>query len=367
MNLIDNLPPDPPPGPLEKLIPQAGPMRRTRRVFRAIRASILEGSAYRSMIEALAPDFVIFDSSAIKYALPLLARRIPLVMVSPTFPSEWDENVPQTHSHFTPSPTRLSRWRCKFEWVRLRAARHVQWKLGLSEYSDCRRVAEHYGLPYSRLFESVPFAVRVRLPQLTLCPPVFDFPRPPRPGRHFLDSGVWAGYREDAADREFPWHRLAPNVPLVYCSFGTRLPQYGTLRGKVNELLRELIGAFSRQGRFQLVVTVGSQFDASALGPVPEHVIVTNKWVPQIKVLRRAAVHITHGGFTSVRESIECEVPMIVIPFDADQPGNAARVVYHDLGVRVFPGIHVFIQLRAGKDRPHLPSLARGACGRCGC
>jgi MGT family glycosyltransferase len=209
--------------------------------------------------------------------------------------------------------------------------------LGLSEYSDCRRVAEHYGLPYSRLFESVPFAVRVRLPQLTLCPPVFDFPRPPRPGRHFLDSGVWAGYREDAADREFPWHRLAPNVPLVYCSFGTRLPQYGTLKGKVNELLRELIGAFSRQGRFQLVVTVGSQFDVSALGPVPEHVIVTNKWVPQIKVLRRAAVHITHGGFTSVRESIECEVPMIVIPFDADQPGNAARVVYHGLGVRVFP------------------------------
>jgi zeaxanthin glucosyltransferase len=51
----------------------------------------------------------------------------------------------------------------------------------------------------------------------------------------------------------------------------------------------------------------------------------------------RAAVHITHGGFASVRESIECEAPMIVVPFDADQPGNAARVVYHQLGVRAFP------------------------------
>ena len=62
-----------------------------------------------------------------------------------------------------------------------------------------------------------------------------------------------------------------------------------------------------------------------------------NKWIPQIRVLSKAAVHITHGGFTSVRESIETEVPMIVIPFDADQPGNAARIVYHNLGVRVLP------------------------------
>jgi MGT family glycosyltransferase len=75
----------------------------------------------------------------------------------------------------------------------------------------------------------------------------------------------------------------------------------------------------------------------SAFGSLPDNVIIMNKWIPQIRVLSKAAVHITHGGFTSVRESIETEVPMIVIPFDADQPGNAARIVYHNLGVRVLP------------------------------
>ncbi len=337
LDLIDNLPPARTPNLLEKLIPRVRPLREKRRVLRIVRESLLEGSAHRAMVERLAPDFVVFDSSAIKYALPLLSRKIPMAMVSPTFPSEWDENVPQTHSHFTPTPSPLSPLLCKFEWMRLRAMRQLEWRLGLSEYSDCRRVAEHYGLPYSELFESVPLAVRVRLPQLTLCPPAFDFPRPPQPNRYFLDSGVWTDYREDAAVREFPWDRLKPDTPLVYCSFGTRLPEYGALRGKVSKLLREIIEAFSRQSSFQLVVTVGSHFDMAALGSVPDNVIVANKWVPQIKLLRRAAVHITHGGFTSVRESIECETPMIVIPFDADQPGNAARVVYHKLGVRVFP------------------------------
>lgn len=364
LDLIHNPPHACSPDLLEKLIPRIRLLRQRRKTLRAVRESLLEGSAHRAMVETLAPDFVIFDSSAIKYALPLLSMKIPLAMVSPTFPSEWDENVPQTHSHFTPTPSPLSPLRCKFDWLRLRAVRQLEWRLGFSEYSDCRRVAEHYGLPYSQLFESVPLAVRVRLPQLTLCPPAFDFPRPPQPDRYFLDSGIWTDYREDAAVREFPWERLKPDTPLVYCSFGTRLPEYGVLKGKVSKLLREIIEAFSRQSSFQLVVTVGSHFDMSEFSSVPDNVIVVNRWVPQIRLLRRAAVHITHGGFTSVRESIECEVPMIVVPFDADQPGNAARVVYHNLGVRVFPGQAAGAKLAGLAGQVHSSQLYRESIGR---
>jgi zeaxanthin glucosyltransferase len=75
----------------------------------------------------------------------------------------------------------------------------------------------------------------------------------------------------------------------------------------------------------------------SALGSASDNVIITDKWIPQHEFLQRASIFITHGGLSSVRESIEHEVPMLVIPFDADQPGNAARVVYHHLGLRVFP------------------------------
>ena len=318
-------------------IPLAGQIRRTREQLKQICESVLEGSALQAMVDELAPDLIITDSTAIKYALPLLAWKIPMIMVSPTLPSEWDDNAPHTHSHHIPTASLLSQYRHKWEWVRHRLVRHIKWKLGLNEYSGCRRIAEHYGLSYSQLVDRAPLAVRVRLPQFILCPAAFDFPRAERPNRYFLDSGVWQDYREDAAEREFPWHRLTPNLPMVYCSFGTRLPEYGPCKERVGRLLKEIIGAFSKQNRFQLVVSVGSSFALSTFGSVPDDVIIVNKWIPQIKVLSRAAVHITHGGFASVRESIECEVPMIVVPFDADQPGNAARVVYHELGVRAFP------------------------------
>lgn len=324
------------PGLLDKL-PLIGQIRRTRRLLKPVNESLMNGPATQAMIDALAPDLVIIDSTAIKYAIPFLARNIPMVMVSPTLPSEWDDDAPHTHSHQIPTASRLSRYYGKWEWVRHRLVRHIKWKMGLTEYSGFRRIAEHYGLSYSQLTNRAPLAVRVRLPQIILCPAAFDFPRAERPNRYFLDSGVWPDYREDAAEQEFPWHRLMPDRPMVYCSFGTRLPEDRHYKESAGRLLKEIIEAFSEQSQFQLVVSVGPSTALSTFGSVPDHVIIVNKWIPQIKVLSHAAVHITHGGFASVRESIECKVPMIVVPFDADQPGNAARVVYHQLGVRVLP------------------------------
>src|SRR5436853_7274666 len=96
------------------------------------------------MIDTRALYLVIIDSAAIKYAIALLGRSIPIVMVSPTRPSEWDDDAPHTHSHQIPTSSRLSRYYGKWEWVRHRLVRHIKWKLGLTEYSGFRRIAEHY-------------------------------------------------------------------------------------------------------------------------------------------------------------------------------------------------------------------------------
>jgi zeaxanthin glucosyltransferase len=65
----------------------------------------------------------------------------------------------------------------------------------------------------------------------------------------------------------------------------------------------------------------------------PPNAIVV-KWAPQIEVLKRATMMITHGGLGAVKECIVCAVPMLVVPFRWDQPHNAARVVFHGLGAR---------------------------------
>lgn len=48
--------------------------------------------------------------------------------------------------------------------------------------------------------------------------------------------------------------------------------------------------------------------------------------VPQIEVLKRASLFITHAGMNSTSEAIEYGVPIICIPLNADQPMVAKRV-----------------------------------------
>ena len=48
-----------------------------------------------------------------------------------------------------------------------------------------------------------------------------------------------------------------------------------------------------------------------------------------------ADVFVTHGGMNSVSESLVCGVPMVVIPFMADQPVNARCVENIGVGKRL--------------------------------
>jgi UDP:flavonoid glycosyltransferase YjiC (YdhE family) len=80
---------------------------------------------------------------------------------------------------------------------------------------------------------------------------------------------------------------------------------------------------------FLLVDGSAAGVQARALG-LPNVRVVP--WAPQLAVLRRARVMLTHGGINSVKECIWSGVPMLVLPLADDQPGNGARVAYHGLG-----------------------------------
>ena len=57
-------------------------------------------------------------------------------------------------------------------------------------------------------------------------------------------------------------------------------------------------------------------------------------WVPQMAVLKHPAIHsaVMHGGLGGIQEALSCRVPIIVIPFFADQLDNAVRVHHHNYG-----------------------------------
>jgi UDP:flavonoid glycosyltransferase YjiC (YdhE family) len=62
------------------------------------------------------------------------------------------------------------------------------------------------------------------------------------------------------------------------------------------------------------VVSVGSDVDLDALGPVPPNAVVA-RHVDQLALLQRASVFLTHGGgMNSAMEAILAGVPRVVLP-----------------------------------------------------
>jgi UDP:flavonoid glycosyltransferase YjiC (YdhE family) len=58
---------------------------------------------------------------------------------------------------------------------------------------------------------------------------------------------------------------------------------------------------------------------------IPENVLILPS-VPQIEILKRASLFITHAGMNSVSETIHYGVPVICLPINVDQPLVALRI-----------------------------------------
>ncbi|XP_028623361.1 LOW QUALITY PROTEIN: UDP-glucuronosyltransferase 3A2-like [Grammomys surdaster] len=65
--------------------------------------------------------------------------------------------------------------------------------------------------------------------------------------------------------------------------------------------------------------------------------VKTMDWLPQTDLLAHPSIRlfVTHGGMNSVNEAIQNGVPMVGIPFFADQPENMVRVEAKKIGVSI--------------------------------
>ena len=166
-----------------------------------------------------------------------------------------------------------------------------------------------------------PAAAASKLAFLTQCPREFDFPGIPWPSTFH-----YAGPMVDDAGRAptaFDWSRL-DGRPLLYASLGT-------LVNGVLSIHKTILAAAARLPGCQMVFSIGHNVALSALGPIPENAIVVAS-APQVELLKRAALCITHGGLNTALEALAAGVPMVAIPIGYDQPGTAARIAYHGVG-----------------------------------
>jgi MGT family glycosyltransferase len=161
---------------------------------------------------------------------------------------------------------------------------------------------------------------------VTQCPREFDFGcSPDFPQFHY------AGPFHDGRGRidfDFPWQQLT-GEPIVYASMGT-------LQNGLADIFRSITQAAIGLKKLQFVLAVGGQLDPKQLGAVPANVIVVSH-APQIEVLRRSSLCITHAGLNTALESLSAGVPMVALPITNDQPGVAARIANKKVGVVISP------------------------------
>lgn len=81
-----------------------------------------------------------------------------------------------------------------------------------------------------------------------------------------------------------------------------------------------------------VVMSVGSAVAREALGPVPDNFVV-RETVPQLEVLAKADLFVSHAGINSVSESLYFGVPLVMIPRQFEQENNALRVAELGAGI----------------------------------
>jgi len=122
---------------------------------------------------------------------------------------------------------------------------------------------------------------------------------------------------------DFPLEQLGAR-PCLYISLGTVFNNQA-------DFYNLCFTAFG-DTEWQVVLSLGKQVDRALLHAVPQNFLAAAH-VPQLEVLPRTDIFISHGGMNSVMESLYYGVPLVVIPQIMEQEATAKRVQELGLGI----------------------------------
>ena len=143
-----------------------------------------------------------------------------------------------------------------------------------------------------------------------------DFPRPTKlTGFLFYDADA----REDAAEGSALAAFLSSGPsPLVFVLGSFAISNAG-------DFFRVSVQAASQLGR-RAVIVVGSSAPKSEIENLPSHVFAC-RYAAYSKLFPYAAAIVHQGGIGTTAQALRAGKAQLVVPFLADQPDNAARVV----------------------------------------
>ncbi|MBI4973707.1 hypothetical protein HZC27_03805 [Candidatus Roizmanbacteria bacterium] len=118
-------------------------------------------------------------------------------------------------------------------------------------------------------------------------------------------------------EKTIPSHLLNTKKPIIYVALGTVYNDNLALYKSLTQMFKNT--------PYQAFISIGKYIDRNDLGKIPDNVYV-DKYLPQLELLKKASLFISHGGMNSVNESLYFGVPMLLIPHIQEQRINADRV-----------------------------------------
>lgn len=117
------------------------------------------------------------------------------------------------------------------------------------------------------------------------------------------------------------------NGKIIYISLGT-------LQNSHLKFYKDCMASFKNKSDVSVIMSVGKDINIDKLGTMPPNFYIY-PFVPQLEVLKRSVLFITHGGMNSVNEGLILKNSLMVIPLDMDQFAVADRVAEMGLGVKL--------------------------------
>jgi MGT family glycosyltransferase len=108
----------------------------------------------------------------------------------------------------------------------------------------------------------------------------------------------------------------------------------GTLQNGLEGVFSTIAQAVGTRAGMQLVMSIGPVLEPQQIKSLQANAIVVNG-APQIELLKRSALCITHAGLNTTLECLTQGVPLVAIPITNDQPGVAARIAHTKTGAFV--------------------------------
>lgn len=272
-------------------------------------AMIQEGmqATREAQIDMLLIDQASFGASTIAEHL-----NIPFITITSTLMLNREESVPPFNFGWAYANNPLAKLRNKLGFKLL--DRLIK---PISEAVNSQRQALNLA-PFKRSSDGYS-----KIAQICRQPAEFEFPRQQLPDCFHFIGNFYSPFSRAAVD--FPYEKLN-GKPLIYASLGTIQNRLLNIFNQIAEACQDL--------DVQLIISLGGSADPESMPALAGDPIVV-KYAPQLEILQKAQLTITHAGLNTTLESLGCGVPMVAIPIANDQPGVASRIAWTETGVVV--------------------------------